>query len=313
MKYQRFGKTELMVSEIGFGAWAIGGSGWGEGCDDGQSMRALECAWEAGVNLYDTCDSYGNGHSEKLIGKFLKGKRDKAIVVTKGGTNYRVPERSKNFTRDYLKMCLDESLKRLQTDYVDVYLMHVPDAGWQDRENVLDTMAELKKSGKARFCGLAMWGAADTLHAFERDKKDAIEVLECPFNILNKSNLQVVKIAKERDIPVLTSQPLASGILTGKYGIGTSFAEGDNRSGFWNAERFASVEGDMEIVRSCIKAPVETMAQLALAYNLSYPGISCVIPGAKNESQVRKNVSAAGLRLDGETMKKLEATKGFVF
>lgn len=313
MNYQRFGKTELKVSEIGFGAWAIGGAGWGEGCDDALSMEALACAWDAGVNLFDTCDSYGNGHSEKLIGEFLKGKREQAVVVTKGGTNFRVPERSKNFTKEYLKMCLDESLERLGMDYVDVYLLHVPDAGWQDREEVLETMKELKKSGKTRFCGLAMWGAEDTLHAFEKDTQGIIEALECPFNILNKSNLEVVEIARQRDIPVLTSQPLASGILTGKYTVGTHFAAGDNRAGFWTEERFASIEKDMEIIRSCIKEPVQTMAQLALAYNLSYPGISCVIPGAKNPSQVEKNVSAAGMRLDEETMECLKATKGFVF
>ena len=163
-------------------------------------------------------------------------------------------------------MCLDESLKRLQTDYVDVYLLHVPDAGWQDKEQVLDTMKELKQSGKARFCGLAMWGAADTLHAFEKDKEGVIEALECPFNILNKSNLEVVEIARQRDIPVLTSQPLASGILTGKYAVDTKFLQGDNRAGFWTAERFAAVEKDMEIIRSCVKEPVQNMAQLALAY-----------------------------------------------
>lgn len=313
MDYQRFGKTELKVSEIGFGAWAIGGSGWGEQCNDQRSMEALECAWENGVNLFDTCDSYGNGHSEELIGKFLKGKRQEAVIVTKGGTNFRVPERSKNFTREYLQMCLDESLKRLGTDYVDVYLLHVPDSEWQDRAEVLETMKELKKSGKTRFCGLAMWGAADTLHAFEKDTEGVIEALECPFNILNKSNREVVKIARERDIPVLTSQPLASGILTGKYSAETTFDKQDNRSGFWTKERFLSVRSDMEIVSSFVKPPVENMAQLALAFNLSYPGISCVIPGAKNASQVLKNVSAAGLRLDTETMKKLESTKGFVF
>lgn len=313
MEYTRFGKTELKVSEIGFGAWAIGGSGWGEGCDDALSMEALACAWEEGVNLFDTCDSYGNGHSEELIGKFLAGKRHEAVIVTKGGTNFRVPERSKNFTREYLKMCLDESLKRLQTDYVDVYLLHVPDAGWQDKEQVLDTMKELKQSGKARFCGLAMWGAADTLHAFEKDKEGVIEALECPFNILNKSNLEVVEIASQRDIPVLTSQPLASGILTGKYAVDTKFLQGDNRAGFWTPERFAAIEKDMEIIRACVKEPVQNMAQLALAYALNYPGISCVIPGAKNASQVKKNVSASGIVLDASVMEKLKGTEGFVF
>ncbi len=313
MHYQVFGKTGMKVSDVGFGAWAIGGSSWGEGCNDEDSRAALERAYELGINLYDTCDSYGNGHSEKLIGEFMKGRREEIVLVTKGGTNFRLPERSKDFTRDYLLMCLDESLQRLQTDYVDVYLLHVPDSAWQEKGRIFDTMKEIKASGKARFCGLAMWGAADTLNAFEKDTENVIDVLECPFNILNKSNLEVVSIAQERGIPVLTSQPLASGILTGKYGRDTVFEQGDNRSGFWSRERFASIQKDMEIVSSCVKAPADTMALLALAYNLSYPGISCVIPGAKNVSQVEKNAAASGIRLDQETMEKLTATEGFVF
>ena len=160
----------------------------------------------------------------------MKGRREEIVLVTKGGTNFRLPERSKDFTRDYLLMCLDESLQRLQTDYVDVYLLHVPDSAWQEKGKIFDTMKEIKASGKARFCGLAMWGAADTLNAFKKDTENVIDVLECPFNILNKSNLEVVSIAQERGIPVLTSQPLASGILTGKYGRDTVFEQGDNRA-----------------------------------------------------------------------------------
>ena len=112
-------------------------------------MEALACAWDEGVNLYDTCDSYGNGHSEGLIGRFLAGKRDKAVIVTKGGTNFRVPERSKNFTREYLKMCLDESLKRLQTDYVDILLLHRPDT-LMEPEEVADAFDTLEREGKVR-------------------------------------------------------------------------------------------------------------------------------------------------------------------
>lgn len=100
----------MQVSEIGFGAWAIGGKGWGTGCDDTSSREALQTAWEGGVNLFDTCDAYGDGHSETLIGEFLQGKREEAVIVTKGGTNYRLPERSKNFTREYLISSLEESL-----------------------------------------------------------------------------------------------------------------------------------------------------------------------------------------------------------
>ena len=116
MKYVKFGNTDLTVSDIGFGAWAIGGLGWGESADDVNYIAALKKAYELGVTLYDTCDAYGNGHSEELIGKVFKGMRDKVVLATKAGTNFRVPERSKNFGRQYLIDCLDESLVRMQTD-----------------------------------------------------------------------------------------------------------------------------------------------------------------------------------------------------
>lgn len=312
MNYQILGKTGLKVSEIGFGAWGIGGKGWG-GCSETDARAALEKAWESGVNIFDTCDAYGDGLSEKLIGEFLQGRRDQAIVVTKGGTNFRVLQRSKNFERDYLKMSLDESLERLKTDYVDVYLLHVPDAEWQKKGRVFETLKEIKESGKAKHVGLAMWGAADTLHAFEEDQDGIIEVLECPFNILNKSNLEVVKIAEERNIGVLTSQPLASGILTGKYVPGTSFPEGDNRQGFWTKERWEMLGEDLKIIQKCVSETGLTWGELALAYNLSFPGIQCVIPGAKNSLQAERNVLASGKRLDDEVMRKLMNTKGFVF
>lgn len=233
--------------------------------------------------------------------------------MTKGGTNYRMPDRRKDFTRDYLMMCLDESLERLQTDYIDVYLLHVPDAGWQDREKAFDTLKEMKDSGKVRYTGLAMWGANDTMHALSADTKDTLDVLECPFNILNKSNLEVVKLAKERDIAVLTSQPLASGVLTGKYKVGTAFGEGDNRQGFWTKERWEELAADMEIIEECAAKSSLSMTELALAYNLSYEGISCVIPGGRNPKQVEGNVRAAGKRLDKDVMERLMQTKGFTY
>ncbi len=313
MIFNDFGKAGFKVSNVGFGAWAIGGTAWGDGRKDGDAVAALKASMDAGINFYDTCDSYGDGHSEELIGEFFKTNRKEVIIVTKGGTNFRVPERSKNFKRDYLMMSLDESLQRLKTDYVDVYLLHVPDSRWQDEADVLSTMEEIKKSGKARTCGLAMWGAADTLHALEKDTKGVIEAIECPFNILNKSNIEVVKIARERNIAVFTSQPLASGILTGKYGADTNFADGDNRKGFWSKERFESVQDDMKIIEECVRETGMKMNELALAYNLSYPGICSVIPGGKNAEQVQKNVAASGKRLDDGIMKKLAATKGFVF
>ena len=313
MKSRKLGNTGLYVPEVGFGAWAIGGKGWGSTADDEKAWEALEISWDQGGRLFDTCDAYGDGHSEILLGKFLKGKRQEAVIVTKGGTNFRVQERSKNFEREYLFACLEESLRRLQTEYVDVYLLHVPDAAWQEKGLIWDTLKEMKQSGKVRFAGLAMWGAKDTLHAFSQDEERVMEVLECPFNILNKSNLKVVEIARERGIAVLTSQPLASGILTGKYAAGTGFPEGDNRKGFWTGERFKEVEPDMEIIRACMAETGLNMVQLSLAYNLNYPGISCVIPGAKTREQALSNISGSGIVLDEAVMERLKQTRGFVF
>ena len=277
------GKTGLHVSEIGFGAWAIGGQAWGNDITDKNAMAALQEAWQQGINLFDTADCYGDGHSEALIGAFLLGQREKAVIVTKGGTNYRVKERSKDFTRDYLIRSLDESLERLQTDYVDVYLLHVPNAQWQDEAHVLDTLREIKNSGKAHFVGLAMWGAADTLHALEKDT-DA----------------------------VLTSEPLASGVLTGKYHAQTDFADGDHRKGFWNDMRWETMESSLREIAACAKEAGMSMAELALAYNLSTPGVTCVIPGGKTPEQVRKNVQAAGLRIPEDMRQRLADVPGFV-
>lgn len=313
MEYRTFGRTGMRVSEIGFGAWAIGGMGWGGDVRDEESMAALEEAWKQGINLFDTADAYGNGHSERLLGEFLGGRRQDAVVVTKGGTNFRVPERSKNFSRDYLMMCLDESLERLRTDYVDVYLLHVPDSRWQDEAHVLSTLAEMKATGKARAVGLAMWGATDTLHALASDAGRVLDVIECPFNILNKSNPEVIRIAAERDIAVMTSEPLQSGILTGKYQSGTVFEDGDHRRGFWSAQRWAEIQPSLNEIEACAKENGMTMAELSLAYILSWPGVHCVIPGAKTPSQVRRNAAAAGKRISAQDVQRLFATKGFVY
>lgn len=313
MKYTELGKTGLHVSEIGFGAWAIGGQAWGNDITDKNAMAALQEAWQQGINLFDTADCYGDGHSEALIGAFLLGQREKAVIITKGGTNYRVKERSKDFTRDYLIRSLDESLERLQTDYVDVYLLHVPNAQWQDEAHVLDTLREIKNSGKAHFVGLAMWGAADTQHALEKDTDGVIDVLEVPFNILNKSNFEVLRIARERNIAVLTSEPLASGVLTGKYHAQTDFADGDHRKGFWNDMRWETMESSLREIAACAKEAGMSMAELALAYNLSTPGVTCVIPGGKTPEQVRKNVQAAGLRIPEDMRQRLADVPGFVY
>lgn len=313
VQYNTLGKTGLRVSDVGFGAWAIGGMDWGSRAQDEDAVAALNVSLERGVNFFDTCDAYGDGHSEELIGECFRGRRHDVIIATKGGTNFRIPERSRNFNPDYIMMCVDESLRRLQTDYIDLYLLHVPVLEWQQKTDIYATLKAVKQSGKARHVGLAMWRAADTVHALEHDTDGVIEALECPFNILNKTNVEVIRMASERGIGVFTSEPLAAGILTGKYSASSQFAAGDHRAKFWTPERFASLEPDMDVIRSCVREPVENMTQLALAYILNVPGISCVIPGCKNARQALDNISASGLRLDEDSMRILRSTNGFIY
>lgn len=156
-------------------------------------------------------------------------------------------------------------------------------------------------------------GAADTLHALEKDTDGVIDVLEVPFNILNKSNFEVLCIARERNIAVLTSEPLASGVLTGKYHAQTDFADGDHRKGFWNDMRWETMESSLREIAACAKEAGMSMAELALAYNLSTPGVTCVIPGGKTPEQVRKNVQAAGLRIPEDMRQRLADVPGFVY
>ena len=235
------------------------------------------------------------------------------MIATKGGTNFRIPERSRNFDSDYIMMCVEESLRRLQTDYIDLYLLHVPVLEWQRKTDIYATLKAVKQSGKARHVGLAMWRAADTVHALEHDTDGVIEALECPANILNKTNAAVIRMASERGIGVFTSEPLAAGILTGKYSASTRFAAGDHRAAFWTPERFVSLESDMAVIRSCVREPVQNMTQLALAYLLNTPGICSVIPGCKNARQALGNISASGIVLSPDVMQKLNSTAGFVY
>src|SRR3989338_4297843 len=156
MKYRVLGKTGLKISEIGFGCWAIGGTSYGPTKDE-DSLQALETAWERGVNFYDTADTYGHGHSEELLAKFLKGKpRDKVIIASKAGWDFYHGGSRKNFDSDYLRFACDESLKRLGVDTIDLYQLHNPSLELIKEGRVVNVLEELKRAGKIRFIGISI-------------------------------------------------------------------------------------------------------------------------------------------------------------
>ncbi len=297
MNYRQLGKTSLQVSEIGFGAWAIGGDAWGP-VEDKVSVAAIAKAIELGVNFLDTADVYGNGHSEELVARAIKGQRDKVIISTKGGLmgHHRNPEGKPVYDKPekIIKAC-DDSLRRLATDYIDVYFCHI----WWDKpeetEAFMSAFQILKQSGKVRATGVS---TEDFKYIRHFNSEGQLDVVQLDFSLLNrKPEKEVLPFLQEQSIGVVVRGPLKKGLLSGKFSERSTFPEGDIRNN-WPEEPW--FKNDLKRVTHLQEQAVplngnQNMGQLALRFVLSHPAISCAIPGAKTIEQVEANVAAAML------------------
>jgi aryl-alcohol dehydrogenase-like predicted oxidoreductase len=300
MQYRRFGNTELEVSEIGFGAWAIGGpaalgehvTGWGD-VDDEVSLQTLAACLELGVNFIDTADAYGNGHSEELVGQAFGSKRDQVIICTKGGNRVAADGHwSKDFSTGWIKQACEASLRRLQTDYVDIYLYHTPRGQLEFVPEEFEVLEQLKTEGKTRYYGISIDTAADGLQVLECGCAEAIQVI---YNILDReAENEFLPRAAKQGVGIIDRVPLASGFLTGKYGPETVFEKNDHRRQF-SREKIEWSARQAEKLGELIADGSRTMAQLALQFCLANPAVSVVIPGAKTPEQLRQNVEASEL------------------
>ena len=290
MQYRTLGKTGLKVSEIGFGAWPIGGSGYGA-TDDTESMKALDTAWECGINFYDTADTYGHGHSETLIGKFLKGKaREEVVIASKAGWDFYHGGSKKNFDPDYLKFACDESLKRLGVEFIDVYQLHNPPEDIIRKGDALTALAKLKQAGKIRFIGVSVHQDEDAGAAMDDGLVDTLQLV---FNILDqRMALNIFRLALEKNIGVIAREPLAFGFLTGKYTKHHEFPKEDHRRRF-SKELLEKNLIKVEKIKSLLATSRLSLTRAALEYALQYREISTVIPGAKSAAQVIENADAS--------------------
>ena len=283
------GRTGLQVSEIGFGAWAIGGASYGSTRDE-DSLEALGAAWEHGVNFFDTADTYGEGHSEKLIGKFLKDKRDKAIIATKVGWDFYHGGVKKNFDPDYIRFACDESLKRLGIDRVDLYQLHNPKIEMIQSGEIFGVLDELKSAGKIRFYGVSIYTPAEALAVIDSGKADTIQLI---FNLIDQRSVEeVFPKARENQIGIIAREPLACGLLTEKYTPATQFPKNDHRNR-WDKERMAKDLQKIARIKSILKTPRLSLTRAALEFVLSFDEVSAAIPGAKTKAQVLENVVAS--------------------
>jgi aryl-alcohol dehydrogenase-like predicted oxidoreductase len=313
MNYRPFGKTGWQVSEIGFGAWAIGGD-WGHVSQD-DAVDALRAAIESGVNFIDTADVYGDGRSERLVGKVIKEFPQKIYVATKAGRRLD-PFTAEGFTRENLTAFIDRSLKNLDVERLDLVQLHCPPTEVYYMPEVFGYLDDLADQGKIQQYGVSVEKVEEAIKAIEYPNVTSVQII---FNIFRQRPAELFfPLAQKRDIAILTRVPLASGLLTGKMSEKTTFPESDHRNynregeAFDVGETFAGVpfKRGLEAVDELrpLLPKGFTMAQFALRWILMFDAVSLAIPGAKNPKQARENAAAAELpSLDKATMMKIEA------
>jgi aryl-alcohol dehydrogenase-like predicted oxidoreductase len=302
LKLKRLGRTNVLVSEIGFGAWAISGRGYGP-TDDKDSIRALHRALDLGVNFIDTADIYGDGHSEELIGRVLRERNDKeAIFATKFGWDfYRDGGIRSNLKRNYISFALEKSLKRLGREWIDIYQIHNSKPDDIERDNVYETLDEFKKQGKIRFYGVSAYYVEDGIEAIKTGKPDTIQII---YNILEQEvEEKLFPLAIKNDIGIIAREPLASGLLTGKYNENSKFPKTDHRHGW--SKKFLEESARKVSRLKFLEKEGQTLIQAALRFSLSYKAVSVVIPGAKTINQVEENISAAEAKLNPNELKRI--------
>jgi len=300
MKYRSLGRTGWNVSEVSFGAWAIGGF-WGN-VSDQESLAALNSAIDCGVNFIDTADVYGDGRSERLIAQLKKQRKDEIIVATKAGR--KLPKQTvEGYSRQNLTAWIENSLRNLSTDSLDLLQLHCPPTELYDHAEVFGILDDLVKAGKIRHYGVSVEKIEEALKAIEYPNVQSVQII---FNCFRQRPAEVFfPRAKVKKVGILARVPLASGMLTGKLKRDSKFAADDhrnfNRHGemFDVGETFSGVDYEtglkaVEEMRALVPNRV-SLSQFALRWILSFDAVTCAIPGGKRPDQVADNCHASDL------------------
>jgi aryl-alcohol dehydrogenase-like predicted oxidoreductase len=299
MRYRLLGNTGLKVSVIGIGTWQLGGE-WGRDFSQADADSILDAGAQSGINLVDTAECYGDHLSERLIGDYLsRHDRSRWIVATKFGHRFRkFMDRTDDFSAAGVRKQLEASLRALRVDTIDLYQFHSGSDALLLNEKLWTMLAEQKRAGKIRHLGISILGKGSELQAREARRLGA-EVLQVIYNRLDRRPEQLYFPHAQRDsLGILARVPLASGLLSGKYGSGTSFAANDWRSTFEPEKLKKDLAEADRVGRTEVPAGVP-MAQWALAWCLSSPLVSAVIPGCKDAAQAVADAAAAELEIEG--------------
>lgn len=298
MEYRKLGGSELEVSVMGFGAWGIGGAPFWSTEGDAVSTRAILKAFDLGINFFDTAPVYGFGHSEELLGKALKPVRDKVILATKCGLRWerKALKSIKNIaTRKSVHEEIDQSLKRLQTDRIDLYQVHWPDENTPQQET-MEALLEIRDQGKIRFIGVSNYSVELMKECLQYGP---IVSLQPEYSLLQRSiEKETVPFCLEKNIGIIAYSPLSSGVLTGKYDKNTKFKDWRSKGliGVFTGEGFVNNVAKVDRLKEVAEAAGKTCAQMAINWVVHQPGLTTALIGVKNEKQMQDNVKAVGWR-----------------
>lgn len=295
MKYRRLGRSELTVSEIGFGCWGIGKASW-MGADDQLSIAALTTARDAGVTFFDTALAYGKGHSERLLGRVF-GKSDEVILASKvPPKNMRWPARPNTplnvaFPREYVLSCLRTTLNNLQREAVDLYQFHVWTDNWATEQDWYRTVEEVRNSGQARFIGISVNDHQPTnvIKALQTGLVDCVQVI---YNIFDQSPQdELFPHCRKSNIGIIARVPMDEGGLTGAIHPGVTFPNGDFRNHYFVGDRKQEVWNRVQRLVARTEIQCDDLPELALRFCLSHPAVSTTIPGMRTSAHVRANAA----------------------
>jgi aryl-alcohol dehydrogenase-like predicted oxidoreductase len=297
MNYRTLGHTGLKISDIGYGAWGISGVQW-IGAQDDESVRSLQSAYDHGVNFFDTALAYGDGHSEQLIRKAFGTSHD-VIIASKIPPKSQVwslpmsaPLRE-SFPQKYVLDCLDQSLRNLGREQIDLMQFHTWVDSWASDAEWQETVRKMKQSGKARFIGISVQGQQPTnvLKAVDTGLVNAVQVIHNIFEQIPEDEL--FPYAEKHQIGIIARVPFDEGSLTGKVRPDTTFAPDDFRSIYFKGDKKRQVWERVQSIAHDVNISVDELPELALRYCLSFPAVSTVIPGMRNVRHVESNTAAS--------------------
>ena len=322
MELRRLGKSDVKVTPMAFGAWAIGGWMWG-GAEVNAALKAVKAAYDAGITTIDTAPIYGFGRSEELVGKAMEGvSRDKYQILTKFGMNWQSSDGEFFFdsqdndgkpvkiykwaSKEKVMQECEDSLRRLKTDYIDLYQIHWPDATTPISET-FEAVQRLMEQGKIRAAGVCNYNVEQVNEALKTIQLASNQV---PYSMINRRiEKNLVPQALEKGLGILPYSPLQRGLLTGKIKPGHDFNEGDSREGslYYTEENIRRANALLEKIKPIAEKHHASFAQLVLNWTMQRPGVACVLAGARDEKQVQDNAKALSFTLSQEELDSITA------